>query len=80
MIYRLTDFFSQENATENIPENQFTEEDIEAAFRRMDVNNDGFVDWEEFRHTANAIDVEQAEKVFKSYDQVAMSYKVVLDI
>ena len=46
----------------------------------MDVNNDGFVDWEEFRHEANAINVDQAEKVFKSYDQVTMSYKAMLDI
>ena len=73
----LADF--QETATENSSQSQFTEEDIEVAFRRMDVNNDGFVDWEEFRLKANAINVEQAERVFKSIDQVAKLDKVMFD-
>ena len=45
---------------------------IEAAFRKFDIDNDGFIDWEEFKKVSKNLNTEQARRIFDSCDQVTI--------
>ena len=50
---------------------------VETAFRKFDVDGDGFIDWKEFKEVTKNIDSEQARRIFHSCDQVAEDRTVV---
>ena len=43
---------------------------VETAFRKFDIDGDGFVDWEEFKEMAKNMEPEQAKRIFNSCDKV----------
>ena len=62
---------------ENQGEAQFREDldRVESAFRKFDVDGDGFIDWKEFKKVTQNMDSEQARRIFHSCDQVAKARK-----
>ncbi|XP_023330326.1 uncharacterized protein LOC111702786 [Eurytemora carolleeae] len=42
---------------------------IETAFRKLDIDGDGFLSWEEFQQLAVKMDPDQAERIFVACDQ-----------
>ena len=51
---------------------------VEAAFRKFDVDKDGFIDWEEFKHVAKNMNTEQTRRIFDACDQVWQGVGVLL--
>jgi len=51
---------------------------VESAFRRLDINNDGVLDWNEFKKVTKDLDEEQALRIFKSCDQNG-DHKITLE-
>ena len=43
---------------------------VEAAFRKLDKDGDGYIDWEEFKEVTKDLDVEQAKGIFEACDEV----------
>ena len=43
---------------------------VEKAFRKFDVDGDGFIDWDEFKEVTKNLESEQAERMFNSCDKV----------
>ena len=44
---------------------------VETAFRKFDIDGDGFVDWEEFQEMTKNMEPEQAKRIFNSCDKVS---------
>ena len=44
---------------------------VETAFRKFDIDGDGFVDWEEFKEMTKNMEPEQAKRIFNSLDKVS---------
>ena len=53
---------------------------IEAAFRRLDLNNDGVLDWEEFKKGTKDLDEDTAKRIFKNCDQVDIIFSLQIVI
>ena len=53
---------------------------IEAAFRRLDLNNDGVLDWEEFKKGTKDLDEDTARRIFKNCDQVDIIFSLQIVI
>ena len=47
---------------------------VEAAFRKLDKDGDGFIDWEEFKEVSKDLDSEQAKDIFEACDKVILSH------
>ena len=47
---------------------------VEAAFRKLDKDGDGFIDWEEFKEVSKDLDSEQAKDIFEACDKVIGSH------
>ena len=56
------------------------EDRIELAFRRIDMNNDGFITWDEFVQYADNVDPVQAKRIFQTCDNVLRSFKKIHDL
>jgi len=52
------------NSTTVIPD----EDRVELAFRRIDLNNDGFITWDEFVKNVGDVDPVQAKRIFQTCD------------
>merc|ERR1712228_538024 len=44
-------------------------EQIEAAFMKLDLDKDGFIDWNEFQQVAKHVDLNQARRIFETCDE-----------
>ena len=49
---------------------KFTVDQVESAFSKLDIDQDGFIGWEEFRKVAANMSTEEAQRIFDSCDQV----------
>ena len=47
---------------------------VEAAFRKLDKDGDGFIDWEEFKEVSKDLDSEEAKGIFEACDKVIWSH------
>ena len=47
---------------------------VEAAFRKLDKDGDGFIDWEEFKEVSKDLDSEEAKDIFEACDKVIWSH------
>ena len=47
---------------------------VEVAFRKLDKDGDGFIDWEEFKEVSKDLDSEQAKDIFEACDKVILSH------
>ena len=51
---------------------------VEAAFRQFDVDQDGFIDWDEYKHVTKNLNTEQARRIFDACDQVWQGVGVLM--
>ena len=56
----------------NQPQQQqkFTVDQVESAFSKLDIDQDGFIGWEEFRQVVTNMSTGEAQRIFDSCDQV----------
>jgi Ca2+-binding EF-hand superfamily protein len=47
---------------------------VEAAFRKLDKDGDGYIDWEEFKEVSKDLGSEQAKDIFEACDKVILSH------
>ena len=62
---------NQENTKDMSSQQKFLEDinQVEAAFRKFDVDQDGFIDWDEYKHVTKNLNTEQARRIFDACDQ-----------
>jgi len=41
---------------------------VEAAFKKLDTDGNGYIDWEEFKEVAKNLEPEQAKRIFEACD------------
>ena len=56
-----------QNSMIQINDKEYVER-VEAAFMKLDLDKDGFIDWNEFQQVAKHVDLNQARRIFETCD------------
>ena len=60
-----------QNSMIQINDKEYVER-VEAAFMKLDLDKDGFIDWNEFQQVAKHVDLNQARRIFETCDEVSL--------